>query len=68
MIPKRVSLKVLNSFPVYNSWPGKLTVNTIPRTIGNCLGVLWNLYSSSKTYFHRKEFYILLLPGLLNSP
>lgn len=39
-IPKRVSLKVPNSFPVYNFWLEELMANTVPRTVGNCFGIL----------------------------
>lgn len=67
-IPKRVSLKVPNSFPVYNFWLEELMANTVPRTVGNCFGILQNLDSLSKRYSQRKRFYILLLTGLLNSP
>lgn len=43
-------------------------VNTFPRTISNWFGIIYDLYSSSIRYFPRKEFYILLLVKLIDTP
>lgn len=62
VVSKRVSPKVPSSFPMCKFWSGELMTKTFFfRTVTECFSICYDLQSSSKRYFHVREFYVFFL-------